>query len=234
MRLDKYLAHAGVGSRQGVKKLIKNNLVFVNGELATSPEQSVNPNVDQVHVDDQEVHYEEYVYLMMHKPSGLISATEDAREKTIMTLVKGYEHRDLHIVGRLDKYTTGLILLTDDGTLTHRLTSPKHHVEKHYAVTVDKPLDPSLVNKFANGLTLEDGYKTLPATLTIESATQANLVVTEGKFHQVRRMFEKLGYEVINLHRFQIGLLNLGKLALGEVRPLTKDELTKLISLHKD
>jgi 16S rRNA pseudouridine516 synthase len=230
MRLDKYLAHAGVGSRQGVKKLIKNNVVFVNGELATSAEQNVDPTIDTIHVDDQEVRYEEHVYLMMHKPSGLICATEDAREKTIMSLVTGYEHRDLHIVGRLDKYTTGLILLTDDGTLTHRLTSPKYHIKKHYAVTVDQPLDPSLVEKFQRGLTIEDGFKTLPATLTIESATQANLMITEGKFHQVRRMFEKVGYEVITLHRFQIGPLKVANLAVGEIRPLTKDELSSLIT----
>ena len=232
MRLDKLLASAGIGTRSEVKKFMKLGLVFVNGEQATSPQQNVDPTRDEIFVEEERIQYQPFVYLMLHKPAGYVSATEDRTDPTVLSLIVGYEHRDLHIVGRLDKDTTGLILLTDDGAFTHHLTSPKHHISKRYVVTVNRPIEPTLVHKFDSGFSLgkEDNLK--PATLIIsENPLMATLTIYEGKFHQVKRMFEKFDYEVTSLHRSQIGELTLGDLSSGTFRELTAEEVLQFKTL---
>lgn len=232
MRLDKFLAHAGVGTRSEVKNLIKVGVVMVNGEVIFGSDFSVNPDQDEILVDESPVSYQEYVYLLLNKPAGYVSAREDRKDPTVMSLVTGFEHRDLHIVGRLDKDTTGLILLTDDGKLTHHLTSPKHDVSKTYLVEVNSPIDDVLVDTFAKGFGLGENDKILPSKLTIlENKKEAHLTIFEGKFHQVKRMFSKYGYTVVNLQRIAVGPLVLAALKPGEFRELTTDEVRQLKSL---
>jgi len=231
VRLDKYLAHAGIGTRNEVKQLIRKGLVFVNQEVVKAADYNVQLSGDTVHVEDQRVTYKEFVYLMLNKPQGYLSATSDPKEKTVLDLIDDHRHRDLHIVGRLDKYTTGIILITDDGKFTHQLTAPKYHVEKQYEVLVDKPLDPSLVEVFKKGIKIDD-YVTLPAHLTIHSERSATLVIHEGKFHQVKRMFDAFLYKVESLHRSRFGPLTLSDLEPGSYRELTEDEYQSLIATN--
>jgi 16S rRNA pseudouridine516 synthase len=232
MRLDKYLSNSGVGSRNAVKNLIRKGFVFVNSELIKKADIDINPDIDIVHVEDQLITYKEFVYLLLNKPSGFLSATEDPKDKTVMELISDHTHRDLHIVGRLDKYTTGLLLITDDGKFTHQVTSPRYHIEKTYDVIVDKPLDPSLVESFSRGVVLEDGYKTLPSKLTIHTPTQATLVIHEGKFHQVKRMFEVFGAKVLTLNRSRFGSLTLAGVEVGAYRELTTEEVASLKTIN--
>lgn len=232
MRLDKMLARSGVGTRSEVKKLIKLGMIAVNQEVVFNAEMNVEPTVDQVQVDGQSIRYQEYVYLMLHKPAGLISATYDPKEPTVMSLIQGYEHRDLHIVGRLDKDTTGLLLLTDDGRLTHHLTSPQHHIPKTYRVTVDQPIDFTLADRFAKGFSLGEEGLLKPAVLKVtENPKTCLLTIYEGKFHQIKRMFARFKYEVIDLHREQVGELTLGNLPVGQFRELTQEEIQSFIIL---
>jgi 16S rRNA pseudouridine516 synthase len=228
MRLDKLLAHAGVGSRQQVKKLIRKGHVFVNGEMINHDDHVVDEHQDAIYVGETKVLYQAYVYVMLHKPKGYVSATHDHKDKTVMELIHGYEHRDLHIVGRLDKDTTGLLLLTDDGNWTHHITSPQHHIQKVYRVSVDKPLTEALIDTFKKGVML-DGKKTLPADLTIIHPLAADLTIYEGKHHQVKRMFHHQGWVVTDLHRHQIGPIKLANLLPGEHRELHADEVSSLL-----
>ena len=227
MRLDRMLANAGVGTRQEVKKLIRKGLVMVNDDIVTLADTSIDLDTDRVFVGDQEIVYEEYVYVLLHKPEGYLSATEDRHDKTVMELIEGYEHRDLHIVGRLDKDTTGFLLLTDDGQFTHHLTSPKHHLGKRYRVTLTTPFEPNDLEKLIKPISM-DGELTLPSEAKIIEEKVVLLTIYEGKHHQVKRMFERLGYEVTQLHREAIGAIELGSLPKGQFRPLTKDEVKKL------
>jgi 16S rRNA pseudouridine516 synthase len=231
VRLDKYLAHAGIGTRNEVKQLIRKGLVFVNQEVVKSADHNVHLPSDLVHVENQLVTYKEFIYLMLNKPQGYLSATSDPKEKTVLDLIDDHRHRDLHIVGRLDKYTTGIILITDDGKFTHQLTAPKYHVEKQYEVIVDKPIEASLVEAFKKGLKIDD-YVTLPADLTIHSERSASLIIHEGKFHQVKRMFDSFLYKVESLHRSRFGSLTLSDLEPGSYRELTQDEYQSLIATN--
>jgi 16S rRNA pseudouridine516 synthase len=232
MRLDKFLAHAGVGTRSEVKNLIKMGVVTVNGEVVFASNVNVTTDQDSILVDESPVTYQEFVYLLLNKPAGYVSAREDRKDPTVMSLVIGFEHRDLHMVGRLDKDTTGLILLTDDGKLTHRITSPKHDVSKTYWVEVNSPIDEVLIETFAKGFGLGENDKILPSTLTIlPNKKEAHLTIYEGKFHQVKRMFSKYGYTVVALQRIAVGPLGLGELKPGEFRELTAAEVTQLKSL---
>lgn len=229
MRLDKFLSNAGIGTRSEVKILIKKGWVTVNDAFAKSADFSVKENIDIVKVEDQVVNYKAFVYLMLNKPEGYLSATTDPNEKTVMDLIDDHRHRDLHIVGRLDKYTTGILLITDDGTFTHQLTAPKYHVEKQYEVIVDRVLNESLVEAFKKGIKIDD-YVTLPAQLTIHSDFAASLIIHEGKFHQVKRMFEAFGCKVTSLHRSRFGSLTLESLEAGSYRELTTSEYENLIT----
>lgn len=229
MRLDKFLSNAGIGTRSEVKILIKKGWVTVNDAFAKSADFSVKENIDIVKVEDKVVTFKAFVYLMLNKPEGYLSATTDPNEKTVMDLIDDHRHRDLHIVGRLDKYTTGILLITDDGTFTHQLTAPKYHVEKQYEVIVDRVLNESLVEAFKKGIKIDD-YVTLPAQLTIHSDFAASLIIHEGKFHQVKRMFEAFGCKVTSLHRSRFGSLTLENLEAGSYRELTNTEYENLIT----
>lgn len=227
MRLDRYLANAGVGTRQEVKKLIKKGFISVNQTVITKADYAVNLETDTVLLEETEIKYQAFVYLVLHKPSGYLSAKEDRREKTVMELIEGYEHRDLHLVGRLDKDTTGLLLLTDDGQFTHHITSPKHHIAKHYVVTLDKPFDLDHLKKLEAPMVL-DGEETQPAVAKLQEKNVLELTIYEGKHHQVKRMVERLGYKVIQLHRDAIGTLTLEGVKLGAFRELTPNEVAEL------
>jgi 16S rRNA pseudouridine516 synthase len=233
MRLDRLLANTGFGTRAEVKRLIKMGVVSINGMPAVSPQVSIDVTKDKVLVGEKVVVYQAYVYVMLHKPAGYVSARVDAVDPTVMALVEPFAYRDLHIVGRLDKDTTGLLLLTDDGQLTHHLTSPRHDIPKSYQVVVNQPLDSALVRTFADGFSLGVDDVVKPAKIVIDSTDLTKAVVTiyEGKFHQIKRMFLKFGYEVITLHRDQVGSLSLGNLLEGQYRELTRNEVLQLKSL---
>lgn len=226
MRLDRYLANAGVGTRLEVKKLIKKSFVFVNDAVVRQADFTVNLEKDIVRVDETVIHYQEFVYVMLNKPAGYLSAKEDRNDKTVMELIEGYEHRDLHIVGRLDKDTTGLLLLTDDGQFTHHVTSPKHLMAKRYRVSVDKDFPVDQLQKLESSIML-DGSPTLPGEASLIESRIILLTIYEGKHHQVKRMLERLGYDVVALHREAVGDLTLGDLKEGSFRELTNEELLR-------
>ncbi|MBP2241469.1 16S rRNA pseudouridine516 synthase [Cytobacillus eiseniae] len=234
MRIDKMLANLGYGSRKDVKQLLKSGAVEVNGNKVKDAKQQVNPEMDQVTLHGEEVVYKEFIYLLMNKPQGVISATEDSEHETVVDLL---EPDDLVFspfpVGRLDKDTEGLLLLTNDGQLAHRLLSPKKHVPKTYFAVINSEVTEEDIVAFKKGVILDDGYETKPGELTILKAgitSDIELTITEGKFHQVKRMFEAVGKRVIYLQRISMGPLLLDEsLELGEYRELTDEELESLM-----
>lgn len=229
-RLDKYLASIPVGTRSQVKDMIKKGRVRVNDTVALKPEQKIISDRDLVTVDGKAVCYEEYVYYMLHKPAGVISATTDPKKETVLSLLPD-KRKDLFPVGRLDIDTEGLLLITNDGELCHRLLSPRHHVDKCYYAQTDLPIPSDAPERFEQGLDLGD-FTSMPAKLVIQSETEAYVTVQEGKFHQVKRMFEAVGVTVTYLKRLSMGSLVLDEaLAPGESRPLTKQELEELRTL---
>lgn len=216
-RLDKFVSSMTLYSRSDVKMLIKKSAIYVNGSLAKKPNMSVDVNEDIVEVDGQEIMYEPFVYFVMNKPDGVISATEDNRWETVIDLlpedtVLTYEPFP---IGRLDKDTTGLLLITNDGQFNHAVMAPKKHVEKEYAVLVDGLLTDKNISQFEKGLDIGKGEITKPAKLFIDQVdekmgqTFARVVIAEGKYHQVKRMFHAVGCEVVQLHRQRIGQLTL-------------------------
>lgn len=241
MRLDKMLAHAGCGTRSGIKRAVRSGRVQVNGMPVRDPGMSVDPGRDIVYWDGQPVRYREYVYFMLNKPQGVISATEDARERTVVDLLQAEDRvRNPFPVGRLDKDTEGLLLLTNDGKLAHELLSPRKAVDKVYEAVVTGEVDDADIRAFAAGVALSDGYVTLPASLDVtgvrheESGPLSAVVVTiqEGKFHQVKRMFEAVGKRVIHLKRIAMGPLRLDPaLKPGAYRELTEEETRALAAL---
>lgn len=228
MRLDKYLANMGVGTRSEVKILIKKGRVEVNGMRATGPEQKISEEQDEIWVDDQVIGYNKYEYLMLHKPAGVVTATEDKRDRTVLDLIDSPLKKQLFPVGRLDKDTEGLLLLTNDGALAHRLLSPKKHVSKVYYARIAGCVTKEDVQAFSEGLDLGD-FTSMPAELKILSAgeeSEIEVTVCEGKFHQVKRMFEAVGKKVLYLKRLSMGKLCLDeRLEVGEYRPLTQEEI---------
>lgn len=231
MRIDKYLANMGVGTRSEVKKFIGFGKVKVNGVVVKKINHPVNVNEDKVEANGEVVGYSEHVYLMMNKPAGVLSATEDTKKKTVLDLVDHPRKKQLFPVGRLDKDTVGLLLLTDDGQLSHQLLSPKKHVSKTYYAKVQGLVTLDHVKHFQQGLDLGD-FRTKPSTLKILSAGQISEVevtITEGKFHQVKRMFEAVGTKVTYLKRLSMGSLSLDDaLQEGKWRELTEEETLKL------
>lgn len=237
MRLDKLLANMGYGSRKEVKQLLKQKAVTVDGAYVKDAALHVDPEQQMVSVFEERVVYTEFVYLMMNKPPGVISATEDLRDETVIDLLEPLQqHFQPFPVGRLDKDTEGLLLLTNDGVLAHNLLSPKKHVPKVYYAQIEGVVTEEDVEKFANGVELDDGYVTKPGKLVIlKSAQQSEieLMIQEGKFHQVKRMFEAVGKRVTYLKRISMGSLTLDEnLALGEYRELTTEELNGLQNNH--
>lgn len=235
MRLDKLLANSGFGSRKEVKKLIKDGFVKVNDEKAKDGKRYVDPEHDVVTVNGEKVVYKEFVYFMMNKPAGVISATEDAWESTVIDLLE-LEDRisNPFPIGRLDKDTEGLLLLSNDGQLAHGLLSPKKEVPKTYFAVIDQEVTEEDAAAFERGVVLDDGYKTKPAALKILKSgirSDVEVTITEGKFHQVKRMFEALGKKVVYLKRISMGPLTLDEsLKEGEYRELTDEEIEKLLA----
>ena len=233
MRIDKLLSNSGFGSRKVVKILLKSKAVEVNGETVRDPKFHVDEKIDEISVAGEPVVYREFIYLMMNKPQGVISATEDRFDETVIDLLTEDEQRfEPFPVGRLDKDTEGLLLITNDGKLAHELLSPKKHVDKTYYARINSPVTDEDIEAFKLGVVLDDGYETKPAQLNILNSgeeSEIELTITEGKFHQVKRMFESVNKQVVFLKRLSMGPLPLDEtLALGEYRELTEDELTKL------
>lgn len=235
IRLDKYLADMGCGTRQEVKKLIRSGQVSVDGAVVKKPETKVEQTLQEVCLNGEKIGYESFEYYMLNKPAGVISATEDRSCQTVVDLIKEKKRKDLFPVGRLDKDTEGLLLITNDGELAHRLLSPKKHVDKCYFARVSGKVTEDDVRSFENGVnigSLEQPEITMPGKLEIitsDEISQIRLTIQEGKFHQVKRMFQAVGKEVIYLKRLRMGTLVLDEnLSIGEYRPLTKEELEKL------
>ena len=227
MRLDKFLSEAGVASRKDIKNMVRQGRVAVNGVKAAKPEDKVDENTAVVTVDGARVSLRGQVVLMLHKPAGFVTSTEDPRDRVVMELLPE-EYQDLFPVGRLDKDTEGLLLLTNDGDLCHRLTSPKHQVEKEYYAQIDGVVDEADVEAFQKGIELRDGTRCLPAEL-IKCADGCRVIVREGKYHQVRRMLASRGKPVTYLRREREGGLTLGDLEKGKWRILDSNEMGKLL-----
>lgn len=239
MRLDKLLAHTGFGTRKEVKKIIKDGYIEVNRKIIKNAGTKVDPDKDDVRIGGERIYYEEFVYFMLNKPAGVISATEDFVHETVLDLLEPADLvQEPHPVGRLDIDTEGLLILTNDGQLTHQLTSPKKEVDKEYYAIINGIVTTDDIIKFKEGLLLKDQeeeFKTLPAKLEIlevdEEAKTSEIRVTihEGKFHQVKRMFEAVDKKVMYLKRERMHTLKLDEnLPLGEYRRLTDEELTLL------
>jgi len=233
VRIDKLLAHSGFGTRKEVKQLLKSKMVEINGKIEKSPKTHVDPEEDTIVVDGEEVHYQEFVYYMLNKPQGVISATEDPVHETVVDVLEPADVlQNPHPVGRLDIDTEGLLILTNDGQLTHQLTSPNHQVDKTYYADIDGIVTEEDVQKFKEGLTLGDDFETMPAELIIlrvdkeQSFSEVEITIHEGKFHQVKRMFEAVGKEVLYLKRLSMGKLELDdSLEVGTYRELRKEEI---------
>ena len=234
MRLDKYLSDMGAGTRSELKKDIRKGGAIIDGKVVKDPGFSVDTS-SHVVFKGAVIAYEEFAYYMLNKPAGIISASEDDNEPTVVDLISEPKRKDMFPVGRLDRDTEGLLLITNDGALSHRLLSPKHHVDKVYYARVSGILTDSDVELFREGLVLTDGLECLPADLKIlsvsgdEYISEAEITVREGKFHQVKRMFSSVGAEVLYLRRLSMGPLTLDPdLAPGEYRRLTPDEMAAL------
>ncbi len=233
IRLDKLLADAGYGSRSQVRQLIRKGQVTVDGAPAKGGEQKVNPETQRILCGGQPVAYSRYEYFLLHKPAGVVSAVTDARDKTVVELIEEPKRRDLFPVGRLDKDTEGMLLITNDGGLANRLLLPGHHVEKTYYAEVDGPVTEMDVSLFSQGLDIGEPRRTLPARLLIQesgpSRSRVQLTITEGKYHQVKRMFQAVGRRVLYLKRISMGPLQLDPdLAPGQYRKLTRQEIEAL------
>lgn len=233
-RLDKYLADMGVGTRSEIKNYIRKGRVKLNRELCTRPEQKVLPGKDTVTFDEAPVGYIKYQYYMLHKPAGVVSATEDNISTTVLELIKDRKCKDMFPVGRLDKDTEGLLLITNDGELAHRLLSPKKHVDKVYYAKIEGRVTKEDVIAFEKGVDIGEAVITLPAKLKIlvsDEISEIELTIQEGKFHQVKRMFETVEKKVLYLKRLSMGSLMLDpNLMPGEYRELTEEELKALKS----
>lgn len=233
MRIDKLLANLGYGSRKEVKSLLKDGEVRVNDVVVKDPKVHVDPKKDLVTFNGETIKYTEFIYLMMNKPPGVLSATEDKTGETVIDLLAMDDQvYEPFPVGRLDKDTEGLLLITNNGQLAHRLLSPKKHVSKTYFAVVDGEVTERDVTAFQNGVILDDGYETKPGVLKILKSgirSDIELTITEGKFHQVKRMFEAVGKQVVYLKRLSMGPLELDEtLELGEYRELTDEEVEML------
>lgn len=233
-RLDKVISNLGYGSRKEVKAFAKKGLIEVDGAIVKDSSMSVDPEKAVIKINGEQIFYRKYIYLLMNKPDGVISATYDNREETVIDLLE-VEHQvfEPFPVGRLDKDTVGLLILTNDGELNHRLISPKWHVDKVYYAKIDKKVTEKDIEKFEKGITLDDGYLCKPGKLEILSASdegsEVHVTIQEGKFHQVKRMFEAVGKKVIYLQRIKFGPLSLDEeLEEGEYRELTDEEIALL------
>ncbi len=230
IRLDKILGNMGYGSRKELKKIIKYGYVKVDGKIVSKSSIQVNPHESIIEINGERVEYKEYIYIMMNKPQDVISATYDNRHETVIDLLEEkYLVFEPFPMGRLDIDTEGMLIITNDGKLSHEILSPKKHIPKTYYAHVDGRIDEKDIKAFKEGITLDDGYKAKPAQLIIKErgeVSKAELTIYEGKFHQVKRMFEARNKKVTYLKRIAMGNLKLDEgLKLGEYRELTDEEL---------
>lgn len=237
IRLDKYLADAGQGTRTQVKALIRERRVAVNEAVIRQADYKVNTESDSVFLDGKPVVFAEYQYYMLYKPAGVVSATTDSRDKTVIELIEEKKRRDLFPVGRLDKDTEGLLLITNDGRLANRLLAPGKHVEKTYYAEIDGHVTEDTVRIFREGMDIGDERLTAPTELCILSGesdgdrwtSEVEITLTEGRYHQIKRMFESVGMRVVYLKRLSMGALRLDEtLGCGGYRQLTQSELESL------
>lgn len=232
MRLDKFLTELGVGTRSEVKKILKTGQITVNGIPVKKPEEKIDEAKDIVAYQGRVLAYRKFEYYLFHKPAGCVTAVTDEQHKTVMDYMKDLTRKDLNPVGRLDIDTEGLLLITNDGMLSHELLSPAKHVPKTYYARIEGSVTKGDVNRFAEGVDIGEKKMTKPAELTIlasDVVSEIELTISEGKFHQVKRMFEAVGKKVIYLKRISMGSLILDKdLKPGEYRPLTEEEVNQL------
>ena len=233
IRLDKYLCQCLGISRKEAKEKIKNGQAVIDGTAVRKPEYKVDPEQNEIQCQEEMLTYEELHYLMLHKPQGVVSATKDPVEKTVLDLIREPYGKKLFPVGRLDKDTEGLVLLTDDGELAHELMSPKKHVEKTYYAEVAGKMGEREIRAFADGLEIGGGETAKPGILEVldasEEGSRVQITITEGKFHQIKRMVKAVGSEVLYLKRLTIGPLRLDDtLPSGSYRKLTEEEIRRL------
>lgn len=238
MRLDKYLGNSGVGTRKEIKEFLKKRKIKVNDKIVIDGSIKIKEYEDVIKFEDNIVEYKPFVYIMLNKPSGVISATEDKRHKTVIDILENnYKTYNIFPIGRLDIDTEGLLLLTNDGQLSHNLLSPNKHVDKKYYVELKTEITAEMIEKLENGIKLEENFITKNAKIEVmkdeknieKDLKKVFITITEGKFHQVKRMFKAVNNEVLYLKRVQMGNLKLDKkLNLGEYRELTENELKKL------
>ena len=230
-RLDKIIGMVTNYSRKDIKELIRKKRVTVNGNVALKSDIKIDANTTKITIDGRDIKIQKYVYLILNKPKGYVSATEDKTMPTVLELVSSsYRHRNLFPVGRLDKDTTGMMIITDDGEFAHNILAPKKHIKKLYKVTIDIPMTNEMVEGFAKGVVLKDG-ECKPANLEITGSSTGIVTLIEGRYHQIKRMFGCYKAKVLELHRIGMGSLALpNNLKVGECRELTEEELKKLKS----
>ena len=231
MRIDKFLTKTGLGTKKEVKTFLKNKQIYVDDKVITNDGFQVSENTNIYYKENnklRKLEYEEYIYLMLNKPQNYVSATIDNLHKSVLELITEFKERDLHIVGRLDIDTEGLLLITDDGDFTHKVTSPKSNITKKYYVEYEGTLISDATDQVQKGILLDDGEYTKPGTLEVLIDNKAYITISEGKFHQVKKMFSALGAKVIYLKRVQIGDLVLD-IDLGKYRKLRQEDIDKII-----
>jgi 16S rRNA pseudouridine516 synthase len=233
-RIDKILSNLGHGTRKEVKAILKKGKVEVDGVIISDNAMKIDPDKAVIKVSGEVINYRKYIYLIMNKPSGVVSATVDKHDETVIDLIdEEYKAFDPFPIGRLDKDTVGLLLITNDGELNHKLIAPKNHVDKVYYAEINRFVDESDVNAFKKGVVIDDGYKCMPAILEVinadENGSEIMVTIQEGKFHQVKRMFESVDKKVVFLRRVSFGPLKLDENLLeGQCRELSEDEINSL------
>ena len=233
IRLDKFLCEMEIGTRSQVKDMVKKGMVSVDGEVVKKADYKFDESAAKVSVNGKELSYQKYYYYMLNKPQGVVSATTDNRDKTVLDLLKDAPGKDLFPVGRLDKDTEGLLLITNDGELSHNLLSPKKHIDKTYLVETRETVTAHMVQCLEQGVDIGEEKLTLPAKVKMLEDKKIELTITEGKFHQVKRMLKAVENEVLYLKRLSMGSLVLDeRLPLGEYRCLTEEEVLN-ISIQK-
>ena len=235
MRLDRFLSEMTSFSRNEIKSMIRKGRVKVGGRIVQKPETRIDTADDEIALDNEIISWEPFVYYMMNKPAGVVTATQDRREKTVLDLISDAKRKDLFPVGRLDKDTEGLLLLTNDGPLAHFLLSPARHVAKTYLAEVERPVTDNDIRQFEEGLRIDDDWTAQPAELAMTDDPDkyvCTVTIYEGRYHQVKRMFEAVGNKVLYLKRLSMGPLELDPgLRTGTWRPLTKQETEALAEL---
>ena len=233
-RIDKILSNLGHGTRKEVKALLKKGKVEIDGVIASDSAMKIDPDKAVIKVSGEEINYRKFIYLIMNKPAGVVSATVDNHDETVIDLLdQEYHSFKPFPIGRLDKDTVGLLLITNDGELNHKLIAPKNHVDKVYYAEINKFIDAKDITTFKNGVVIDDGYKCMPAILEVLNAnddgSEVKVTIQEGKFHQVKRMFESVDKKVVFLRRISFGPLKLDEnLCEGQYRELSEEEINSL------